>query len=158
MDVLRVGVQVPVVASETEGRMGRVEGQPARTRECKLGCVFIQTTVYPDGWFFFSSRRRHTRYIGDWSSDVCSSDLIEESDIVTQLPAERDLNARDVPTRVAPQSVESEPEVRFHEVWGAILRNRWPILACKIGRASCRERGEVSEVVGSWRGSTILRD
>src|SRR5437762_13296163 len=26
-------------------------------------------------WIFFSSRRRHTRYIGDWSSDVCSSDL-----------------------------------------------------------------------------------
>src|ERR1017187_3615795 len=25
--------------------------------------------------FFFSSRRRHTRYIGDWRSDVCSSDL-----------------------------------------------------------------------------------
>src|SRR5437879_7198270 len=25
--------------------------------------------------FFFSSRRRHTIYIGDWSSDVCSSDL-----------------------------------------------------------------------------------
>src|SRR5437763_16046761 len=27
-------------------------------------------------FFFFSSRRRHTRYIGDWSSDVCSSDLV----------------------------------------------------------------------------------
>src|SRR5437762_9741200 len=27
-------------------------------------------------YFFFSSRRRHTRYIGDWSSDVCSSDLV----------------------------------------------------------------------------------
>src|SRR5437762_6434013 len=27
------------------------------------------------GTVFFSSRRRHTRYIGDWSSDVCSSDL-----------------------------------------------------------------------------------
>src|SRR6266581_8007221 len=26
-------------------------------------------------WFFFSSRRRHTRWTGDWSSDVCSSDL-----------------------------------------------------------------------------------
>src|ERR1017187_2299242 len=26
-------------------------------------------------FLFFSSRRRHTRYIGDWSSDVCSSDL-----------------------------------------------------------------------------------
>src|SRR5256885_6196440 len=28
--------------------------------------------------FFFSSRRRHTRLQGDWSSDVCSSDLIDE--------------------------------------------------------------------------------
>src|SRR5256885_4429647 len=27
--------------------------------------------------FFFSSRRRHTRLQGDWSSDVCSSDLLE---------------------------------------------------------------------------------
>src|SRR5260370_40819139 len=27
--------------------------------------------------FFFSSRRRHTRFKCDWSSDVCSSDLIE---------------------------------------------------------------------------------
>src|SRR5438876_322594 len=26
------------------------------------------------GGFFFSSRRRHTRWTGDWSSDVCSSD------------------------------------------------------------------------------------
>src|SRR5437762_12851700 len=30
-------------------------------------------------FFFFSSRRRHTRYIGDWSSDVCSSDLIYDA-------------------------------------------------------------------------------
>src|SRR5947209_15475794 len=28
-------------------------------------------------FFFFSSRRRHTRYWRDWSSDVCSSDLLE---------------------------------------------------------------------------------
>src|SRR5437762_3916261 len=28
-------------------------------------------------FFFFSSRRRHTRYIGDWSSDVCSSDPMD---------------------------------------------------------------------------------
>src|SRR5258707_13397983 len=27
-------------------------------------------------YFFFSSRRRHTRYWRDWSSDVCSSDLL----------------------------------------------------------------------------------
>src|SRR5690348_18437741 len=29
-------------------------------------------------FFFFSSRRRHTRWTGDWSSDVCSSDLVEK--------------------------------------------------------------------------------
>src|SRR5579863_5690011 len=29
-------------------------------------------------FFFFSSRRRHTRWTGDWSSDVCSSDLRSE--------------------------------------------------------------------------------
>src|SRR5204863_5791199 len=35
--------------------------------------------LYP---FFFSSRRRHTRSLRDWSSDVCSSDLfpVEEDD------------------------------------------------------------------------------
>src|SRR5262249_58426555 len=27
--------------------------------------------------FFFSSRRRHTRLVSDWSSDVCSSDLVD---------------------------------------------------------------------------------
>src|SRR5690606_41141233 len=30
--------------------------------------------------FFFSSRRRHTRFSRDWSSDVCSSDLVAERD------------------------------------------------------------------------------
>src|SRR2546426_7734590 len=29
-------------------------------------------------FFFFSSRRRHTRLQGDWSSDVCSSDLFKD--------------------------------------------------------------------------------
>src|SRR6266850_3304541 len=29
-------------------------------------------------FFFFSSRRRHTRLQGDWSSDVCSSDLDDQ--------------------------------------------------------------------------------
>src|SRR2546426_12801884 len=32
----------------------------------------MRTRVF---FFFFSSRRRHTRLQGDWSSDVCSSDL-----------------------------------------------------------------------------------
>src|SRR5215467_7274237 len=32
-------------------------------------------------FFFFSSRRRHTRLQGDWSSDVCSSDLAVALDL-----------------------------------------------------------------------------
>src|SRR6266487_4584445 len=32
-------------------------------------------------FFFFSSRRRHTRWTGDWSSDVCSSDLASLKDV-----------------------------------------------------------------------------
>src|SRR5438477_2766238 len=37
-------------------------------------------------WFFFSSRRRHTRLTCDWSSDVCSSDLdrVEWGDFATR--------------------------------------------------------------------------
>src|SRR5205807_5175023 len=31
-------------------------------------------------FFFFSSRRRHTRLQGDWSSDVCSSDLLSAAE------------------------------------------------------------------------------
>src|SRR5437870_13389477 len=34
-------------------------------------------------FFFFSSRRRHTRWPRDWSSDVCSSDLVMANDAVS---------------------------------------------------------------------------
>jgi len=43
------GTGVPVVKAETEGRAGKVEGQPARTREVKLGCVFTQSGVDEEG-------------------------------------------------------------------------------------------------------------
>src|SRR3712207_8768203 len=37
----------------------------------------MDLTSVINGAFFFSSRRRHTRYWRDWSSDVCSSDLMQ---------------------------------------------------------------------------------
>src|SRR5256885_5948983 len=40
----------------------------------EIDCCGLQQCRYLD-LFFFSSRRRHTRLQGDWSSDVCSSDL-----------------------------------------------------------------------------------
>src|SRR5256885_2811655 len=45
---------------------------------------FILFVIRSMFFFFFSSRRRHTRLQGDWSSDVCSSDL---PDFVTALTA-----------------------------------------------------------------------
>src|SRR5258707_2052260 len=47
----------------------------------------MKTTYYAQPicfiFFFFSSRRRHTRYWRDWSSDVCSSDLPNKAAAVT---------------------------------------------------------------------------
>src|SRR2546422_11722816 len=77
-----------------------------------LSCFFF---------FFFSSRRRHTRCSRDWSSDVCSSDLL---DVVAQ--------ARDAPRKFAAvTAAATELELDMREVE-------------QIGRASCRERGEIS--------------
>src|SRR5438477_39558 len=38
--------------------------------------LFIRPLISVIFFFFFSSRRRHTRLTCDWSSDVCSSDLV----------------------------------------------------------------------------------
>ena len=44
------GTGIPVVKKETEGRKGKSDGQPAHTREVKLGCVFTQTTYDEEGF------------------------------------------------------------------------------------------------------------
>ena len=44
------GTGIPVVRKETEGRAGKQDGQPSRTREAKLGCVFSQTRVDEEGY------------------------------------------------------------------------------------------------------------
>src|SRR6266850_240465 len=50
--------------------------------------LLISSILFISFFFFFSSRRRHTRLQGDWSSDVCSSDLgaIVFSDNAPRLP------------------------------------------------------------------------
>src|SRR5476651_640100 len=52
-------------------------------------------------FFFFSSRRRHTRYWRDWSSDVCSSDLSSKVHVAASVPK--------VPPPVQPPLVTVEP-------------------------------------------------
>src|SRR5207248_7126470 len=66
-------------------------------RLCVFLCVFCFLYIlffffyfffYFFFFFFFSSRRRHTRSYGDWSSDVCSSDLLVAASLaLVVLPA-----------------------------------------------------------------------
>src|SRR5262249_56874069 len=81
--------------------------------------------------FFFSSRRRHTRLVSDWSSDVCSSDL----GVCT-------LAAPDAPCVRAPALLWTTGG----RGWGGagFLDGDH----AKIGRASCRERVEISVGAG----------
>src|SRR2546430_23467 len=52
----------------------RHDGGDYTVKVCVTIDVFPRTPGY-NVYFFFSSRRRHTRFDCDWSSDVCSSDL-----------------------------------------------------------------------------------
>src|SRR5688500_20366750 len=81
------------------------------------------------GVFFFSSRRRHTRLQGDWSSDVCSSDLPRRQRDRGEPPGGQGCHPRG---HGLPH--DQPPEGRG----GAWHRG-------EIGRASCRERVEMSE-------------
>ena len=56
------GTGVPVVKKETVGRQGKTEGQPAHTREVKLGCVFTQTTWDQEGYAIRAPNS--TTYVG----------------------------------------------------------------------------------------------
>src|SRR5437764_10213580 len=69
-------------------------------------------------FFFFSSRRRHTRYIGDWSSDVCSSDLetaaeAEVADLRRAVLGEQDVAGLQVTMRSEERRVGKECRSRW---------------------------------------------
>src|SRR5206468_5480096 len=96
------------------------------------------------GFFFFSSRRRHTSSDRDWSSDVCSSDLdgvrralTNNADVVIRgrrFPLVGTVSMDNVTVDVGDAAVEpGDPAV----VIGAGI-------TAEIGRASCRERVEVA--------------
>src|SRR6266700_2301494 len=62
-------------------------------------------------FFFFSSRRRHTRFSRDWSSDVCSSDLLKSIGRTSLLTADQevDLAKRIEAGLFAEHKLETEP-------------------------------------------------
>src|SRR2546426_6957601 len=78
-------------------------------------------------FFFFSSRRRHTRLQGDWSSDVCSSDLFATAGAHAQ---GREANCSALPTAeqlkqflAAAPSHGGEAGGLFHgtRMWAAVV-------------------------------------
>src|SRR5205085_5336459 len=93
-------------------------------------------------FFFFSSRRRHTRFDCDWSSDVCSSDLVFVEQL-KNLASPGDLllaisgsgNSPNILKAVDWANRHGLTTVGFSGFSGGKLK-------AKIGRASCRERVE----------------
>src|SRR5258707_8044033 len=86
-------------------------------------------------FFFFSSRRRHTRYWRDWSSDVCSSDLdvvvgaqLEADDYVVKPFSVRELVLRVnaiMRARGRPGGTEPGPTRSEERRVGKECRSRW---------------------------------
>src|SRR2546430_912978 len=73
-------------------------------------------------FFFFSSRRRHTRFDCDWSSDVCSSDLVEAILAIEELASPENrplLDAKVIEARVANPYLDpaDSPECRALQLW-----------------------------------------
>src|SRR5208337_1074627 len=101
------------------------------------GFVLNTSCVFESLWFFFSSRRRHTRYIGDWSSDVCSSEA--------ELGQQRGEHV--LPHRVARAGMV-EPDRTLLPLWLEALQEREVLgsdhLPRPLGREA-RPAGEVSE-------------
>src|SRR5205814_6616446 len=99
----------------------------------------------------FSSRRRHTRCLSDWSSDVCSSDLIVSANIARTIQVCRQavLDARRAVAWLALQGYERIGILgtSLGSCLAMLTSAHEPrIRAQEIGRASCREREEISVV------------
>src|SRR5256885_12192702 len=103
-------------------------------------CIGNLTITKPAVLVFFSSRSRHTRLQGDWSSDVCSSDLANP---LTHALRELDLCGTHSGTKFIPEKyLHNSAEVRLGVLQGLLDTDGGPVLqeGRKIGRASCRER------------------
>src|SRR5256885_10089040 len=101
---------------------------------------------------FFSSRRRHTRLQGDWSSDVCSSDLDPLPDEGVILPT-ASVEMFDAQKSVIRQLQIGSP--RTGALAAMLADTGWlGSPPREIGRASGRGRGEISVGAGSFKKKT----
>src|SRR5256886_3812862 len=99
----------------------------------------LQTSAsidYVHLFFFFSSRRRHTRFDCDWSSDVCSSDLGNDIERATDIA--RNMVCEWGMSELGPLAYGKKDEAIF--LGREIAQHRDFSEDTEIGRASCRER------------------
>src|SRR5205807_5337011 len=97
-------------------------------------------------------RRRHTRLQGDWSSDVCSSDLkAEEKEKKNAVPPNAEKKEPEAEERPPAAEKPEEARVKASPVarriaaeFGVDLSNVKGTGPEEIGRASCRERARLS--------------
>src|SRR5699024_11929012 len=100
-----------------------------------------------------SSRRRHTTSKRDWSSDVCSSDLVDGFITLNQSIADfyrekyTDLPAAVLLPNAVERVAQTSYDGRLHEKAG--LKPDQKILLFQIGRASCRDREGVRAETGA---------
>src|SRR5947209_11380439 len=94
--------------------------------------------------FFFSSRRRHTRYWRDWSSDVCSSDLFAPSSSSRDGLIGGEIMKAVVNGNVVAESEDVIAAAGYDYFPPAAVRAEW--LEKEIGRASCRESVDIGGV------------
>src|SRR2546430_7804177 len=64
-----------VLVIDGAGTLYELENASAPDTQHRFTNSWVMNSEYSSVFFFFSSRRRHTRFDCDWSSDVCSSDL-----------------------------------------------------------------------------------
>src|SRR5690606_40968852 len=95
-------------------------------------------------FFFFSSRRRHTRFSRDWSSDVCSSDLSTGRAFPNFPP-----KAKRVIYLFQSGGPSQIDLYDYKPFLNKVHQQEVPDSVFKIGRASCRERGETAAVAVS---------
>src|SRR2546430_7875400 len=103
--------------------MGRVWGVWWDPEESERLLEFSRELVLVACLFFFSSRRRHTRFDCDWSSDVCSSDLVARAVRRGEAAAaDRSRGPREDPARLVARASRTRALARYAGVARAALR------------------------------------
>src|SRR5256885_12984512 len=132
-----MGEQKEKNSHRVEARLGGIVIRISAVMAKTVGLANIKVRRHQRRYvlFFFSSRRRHTRLQGDWSSDVCSSDLV-----VTAASVESATATSPWATLASFAPPTGYELLQATECCAAAASGDAYWILKEIGRASCRER------------------